>query len=663
MPVMAQAKTASAQAGHALPPFQRAAQWAQTVLALIVPLMTIGWVVNVPGRMGYLLFPEQVAALMLGIAAAVVFLGEIPGNRRWWQTTIDSTFVVAALALGIHMFLRFPILSEQSFFHPTESLIAGLLAIVVVLEGVRRRIGLALIIVFALFFVYAIWGDAIPGPLSARAQAPTDLVRYLATDSTAMLGAALAIACFIVVTFVLLGQLLLATGGTEVFTGLAVRLAGQGHGNSAKVAVLASGFMGSISGSAVSNVVSTGVVTIPMMRRAGFNARSAGAIEAVASTGGQLMPPVMGAAAFLMAENLRIPYNDIIQAAILPALLFYFAVYLQIDFTARKYRFKALKDIDSRTLMQVLRQAWIIVVPFGVLLYGLFSLNQPAELAALYGAGVLVVLVLIFGGVAGRLSLSQWVGIFANTGRLVGEVILITAIAGMIIGLLSTTGLGFALSMALLDFGRSSLFLLLVVTAIICIILGMGLPTTGVYLLLASLAAPSIMQLGVGGIEAHMFVIYFGMLSMITPPVGLAAFAGASIAGGPAIGTALTAVRYGWIAYLLPFLFVYQPGLLMQTTWADTALILAATVVAVPLITAAIMGHGLRPIGPVGRVVALGVGGLALMPGQAFAIAAEIELLAIAAAAVLIALHARAAQRDGAAPETISATDDPVARS
>jgi TRAP transporter 4TM/12TM fusion protein len=361
-----------------------------------------------------------------------------------------------------------------------------------------------------------------------------------------------------------------------------------------------------------------------------------------------------------MAENLRLPYNEIIKAAILPALLFYFAVYLQIDFTARKYRFKALSDIDSRTLMQVLRQAWIIVVPFGVLLYGLFKLNQPAELAALYGAAALVVLVLAFGGVGGRLRLAQWVGIFANTGRVVGEVILITAIAGMIIGLLATTGLGFALSLALLDFGRSSLFLLLVVTAMICIILGMGLPTTGVYLLLASLAAPSIMQLGIGGIEAHLFVLYFGMLSMITPPVGLAAFAGASIAGGPAIGTALTAVRFGWIAYLLPFLFVYQPGLLLQTTWADTALIVAATMVAVPLITAAIMGHGLRPIGPLGRVVALGVGGLALLPAQAFAGAAQVEIVALAVAVVLIVLHARHAMRDGDthAPVVVSAADE-----
>ncbi|KPQ05548.1 MAG: TRAP-type uncharacterized transport system, fused permease component [Rhodobacteraceae bacterium HLUCCA12] len=640
-----------------LTPFQTIARTAMMIVAVAVPLVTIIWVTNVPGRLGFLLYPEQVAALMLGMAAAVVFLGEIPGCDRAWKMVRDTLFAVAALGFGVHLFLRFPILSEQAFFHPTEALIVGVLSVLIVLEGVRRRIGLALIVVFLVFFVYAIFGDVIPGALSARTQNPLDLFRYLGTDSGAMLGPALAIACFIVVTFVLMGQLLLSTGGTEVFTGLAVRLAGQGHGNSAKVAVLASGFMGSISGSAVSNVVSTGVVTIPMMRRAGFNARSAGAIEAAASTGGQLMPPVMGAAAFLMAENLRLPYNDIIAAALLPAILFYFAVYLQIDFTARKYRLKALSDIDGRTLKQVLRHIWIIAVPFSILLYGLFQLNQPAELAALYGAGALVVLVVFFGGVGGRLNLRQWVEILSRTGRIVGEVILITAIAGMIIGLLATTGLGFALSMALLDFGRSSLFMLLVVTALICIILGMGLPTTGVYLLLASLAAPSIVELGVGGIEAHLFVLYFGMLSMITPPVGLAAFAAASVAGGPAIGTALTALRYGWIAYCLPFLFVYQPGLLMQTTWADTALVLVATTVAVPLITAAILGHGLRPLGPLGRLLAVVFGGLALLPSSAFAGAKQVELVALAAAIALMVLHIRSAWRNPETLETVSARD------
>jgi len=626
-----------------------------TVLAVAIPLTTIAWVTNVPGRLGFLFYPEQVAALMLGMASTVVFLNELPRSDNRWHKIRDTLLAIVSLAFGIHLFIRFPVLSEMSFYHPTEAALTGLVAIGVVLEGVRRRIGMALIIVFAFFFLYAIFGDIVPGQLQARTQAPLDLLRYLGTDSSAMLGAALAIACFVVVTFVLMGQLLAATGGTEVFTGLAVRLAGQGHGNSAKVAVIASGFMGSISGSAVSNVVSTGVVTIPMMRRAGLDARTAGAIEATASTGGQLMPPVMGAAAFLMAENLRIPYNDIIAAALIPSLLFYFAIYMQIDFMARKLRLKALSDIDGRTLKQILRHIWVILVPFGILMYGLFKLNQPAELAALNGAGALVLLVLIFGGVGGRLSFAQWVELLSSTGRIVGEVILITAIAGMIIGLLATTGVGFALSMALLDFGRSSLFLLLVVTAVICIILGMGLPTTGVYLLLASLAAPSIVQLGVGGIEAHLFVLYFGMLSMITPPVGLAAFAAASLAKGPPLGTSVTAMRFGWMAYLLPFLFVYQPGLVLQTTWTDTALIVVASVIAIPLIIAAMVGHGLRPLGTAGRLVFLGVGLLALFPINQAAGGMFLQVASIVAAFIVIVVHYVGSSQNRESVEIISA--------
>ncbi|HHX91314.1 MAG TPA: TRAP transporter large permease subunit, partial [Paracoccus sp.] len=266
-----------------------------------------------------------------------------------------------------------------------------------------------------------------------------------------------------------------------------------------------------------------------------------------------------------------------------------------------------------------------------------------------------VVLVLIFGGVGGRLSFARWIELLSSTGRIVGEVILITAIAGMIIGLLATTGVGFALSMALLDFGRSSLFLLLVVTAVICIILGMGLPTTGVYLLLASLAAPSIVQLGVGGIEAHLFVLYFGMLSMITPPVGLAAFAAASLAKGPPLGTSVTAMRFGWMAYLLPFLFVYQPGLVLQTTWTDTALIVVASVIAIPLIVAAMVGHGLRPLGAAGRLVFLGVGLLALFPIDQAAGGKFLQVASIVAAFIVIGIHYARASQSRQTVEIISA--------
>lgn len=625
---------------------QRIARGMGLVLAGLLPLIAIFAVAQGPQRLGMLVYPEQIAALMLGMSTAIVFLGRLAVTPRALQATVDGILALMGLALGVHLYIRFPILSEGSFFHPTESLIVGLVALIVVLEGVRRAIGGALLVVFGVFLVYAMFGDLVPGQLTARAQALPDILRFLGTDSTAMLGPALAIACFIVVVFVLLGQLLVVTGGTEVFTGLAATIAGKGHGNAAKVAVLASGFFGSISGSAVSNVMSTGVVTIPMMRRAGFTRQNAAAIEAVASTGGQLMPPVMGAAAFLMAEYLRMPYREIILAALIPALLFYLSVYVQIDFSARKNKLAILADIEERPVRTILMQSWVIAVPFGVLLFGMFSLNQPAELAALSGGLSLMLLTIVFGGAKGRVGLRAWVQAFTNTGRVVGEVILITAIAGMIIGLLATTGLGFALSMALLDFGRSSLFMLLVITAVICIILGMGLPTTGVYLLLASLAAPSLIQLGVGGIEAHMFVLYFGMLSMITPPVALAAFAGASLSGAPPMQTAIRAVRFGWIAYLLPFLFVYQPGLLMQGSWTETLAITAAAVLAIPLVTAGLIGHGLRPLQPLPRFAAIAVGLLVLLPQHTMTGALLIEIVAFFAGIVMVALHVARSRRE-----------------
>jgi TRAP transporter 4TM/12TM fusion protein len=554
--------------------------WLLGALGLAVALIPVVWSLDIPQSLGLLVYPEQVAGLVLGLGAAAVFLRHRPGASAAARA-VDLALALGALWIGGHVFLRFQVLSEGAFFHPEESLALGILMTVVILAGLRRVAGTSLIVILAVLALYALFSDHVPGRLEGRPIPWDEILAYIGTDSTATLGSPLQVAAFVVILFILFGRLLVATGGAEVLTEAARGMAGNRPGSTAKMAVIASGFMGSISGSAVSNVMSTGVVTIPAMRKAGFSPERAGAIEAVASTGGQLLPPVMGAAAFLMAEFLRLPYQEIILAALIPALLFYYAVYLQIGLISEKHRLGAGDQGDAMPWRIVLRQSVIVLGPMAMLLVGLFAFNMPAGKAVVWASGVLVLAGFLDLGGRGRLSPGAVLRAVIATGRDSAQILLVTAVAGMIIGLLSVSGFSFGLSFVLLDLGKGSLLGLLILTAAVSILLGMGLPTTGVYLLLAALAAPPLVKLGIGELEAHFFVLYFGLLSMITPPVALAAFAAASVSGGSAMGTAVQSMRFGWIAFILPFVFVYQPGLLMQGSvlvaeWSAVAIGIAA---------------------------------------------------------------------------------------
>ena len=566
-----------------------------TLLAFLVPVTAVAWVLSIPQRMNFLIYPEQVAALMLGAAMCVVYCRGATDAKTPLRFVIDTVLALSSLILGLYVYVRFPVLTEGAHLYPVEGLCLGIVVSVLVLEGLRRVVGWTLVIITLAMFAYAWWGNYVPGPLRGRGLEFSDVMRFVGTDSAATWGSALQIASFVVVIFVLFGGLLLAVGGGDFFTQLAMRVAGRGPGNTAKVAVVASGLFGSISGSAVSNVMSTGVMTIPMMKKAGFRSDQSGAIEAVASTGGQLAPPVMGAAAFLMAEMLQIPYRHILLAAIIPALLYYLSLYAQIDFIARRDGHGSAALMSDEKLRQVLIKGWLPLLSFVVLLGSIFRWNLRAEVAAIWALGLIVSVALI-GWVLRRqgpaLSPKDIAKGTAKTGGQVCDVLLICAAAGMIIGLLSATGLGFSLSLYLIGFGGQNLFGLLVITGLVGIVLGLGLPTTGVYLLLATMAAPALIQIGVPQLAAHMFVFYFGMLSMITPPIALAAFAAASISGAPQFKTGLQAFKFGWIAYLLPFLFIYKPAVLMVGEWYEICYVFASSLIALLLVSSGMIGHG-----------------------------------------------------------------------
>ncbi|MEO4041547.1 TRAP transporter fused permease subunit [Hoeflea sp. CAU 1731] len=582
----------------ALNPVKPAFEALVSAFSFLVPVIAVVWVLSVPQRMGFLVYPEQVAAFMLGAALFVVFARDM-SEKRPARQLLDSALAIASIGLGIYVYIRFPVLTEDVYQYPTEGLILGILVTILVLEGLRRVVGWTLVVITFLMLLYALYGDYVPGPLRGRGMEFGDVMRFVGTDSGGTWGPALQIAAFVVVIFVLFGGLLLAIGGGEFFTQAAMRVAGRGPGNTAKVAVVASGLFGSISGSAVSNVMSTGVMTIPMMKRSGFKPAQAGAIEAVASTGGQLAPPVMGAAAFLMAELLQMPYRSILLAAIIPAIIYYLSIYAQIDFIARRDKHGAADWLDRETIRSVLAKGWLPLIAIVVLIGSIFTWNKRAEVAAIWSIAVLVIIsgsLWLAGRGRPKLSPREIAANVTKTGGQICDILLICAAAGMIIGLLSATGLGFSLSFFLIGFGGKSLFGLLVITGLVGIVLGLGLPTTGVYLLLASMAAPALVQLGIEPLSAHMFVFYYGMLSMITPPIALAAFAAASISGAPQLQTGMQALRFGWVAYLLPFLFVYKPGLLMEGHWYEIAYVFVSSLTALLLVCGGMVGHALTPL-------------------------------------------------------------------
>ena len=398
----------------------------------------------------------------------------------------------------------------------------------------------------------------------------------------------------------------------------------------------------------MANVAATGVVTIPLMTSGGYTRRSAGAIEAVASTGGQLMPPVMGATAFLMAEYLEVPYSEVAIAALLPAILYFVSLFIQADLEAGR---QGIGRIDERLiprLSKVIVAGWLLPLPFVVLIVGLFVLHMPPDTAAFYAAVTLIVLAGAFGYRGRRLTPRDIVLALRGTGLLVVEIIMITSAAGIIIGILNLTGLGFAIPLALTQSGLTDPLVLAFLCALISIVLGMGMPTLGVYVLLAGLVAPMLVQAGIPTMAAHLFVMYFGVMSMITPPVAIAAFAAATIAKSGPMMTGVSAARFGWPAYLVPFLFLFSPSMLLDGPWLDVAVTAATAIGGVLLVSIGVVGHLVRPLGIVLRVIYIAAGVALLVPPTMFSRAVELNVVGVGLGALLIAQEAVHRRRSAA---------------
>lgn len=588
-------------------------------LAAGIVLIAIGWALSLQREIGVDLYPQQFFAAVLFFTLPLAFL-TLPARRDASRNVVPWLDLgVAGISMGALGFIAvgYPDLVLMIFARPPEIWVPGIIILLTLLEALRRATGWALVLIVIAFLLYALFGDIVPGRLQGRAQSWQLLAGYMAVDSNGILGLPISVASTVVIAFILFGVLLGITGGSQFFTDAAMLGMGRFRGGSMKIAVLASGFFGSISGSAVANVVGTGVVTIPMIKRDGYPAHKAGAIEAVSSTGGQLMPPVMGASAFLMAEFLALPYNQIVLAALVPAILYYVALFIQADLEAAKLGIRAVPR-SQIPRARVVAVGLHFALAFAVLIYLLFWERFQPERAALWSVLMLCTTALIFGYKGQRPSLFNLFASISRTGHAVLEILLICAASGIVIGVLNITGLSFNLTYLLVQVGGGSALLLLGLSAIVCIILGMGLPTLGVYVLLAALVAPALVQVGIEPIAAHLYVLYFGMMSMITPPIALAAFAAASLAKAPPMATGWAAMRFGWSAYVIPVLFVYSPTLILIGRPTEILSAVMTAVIGVWLVSSALAGFFAKSLSPAMRVAFAAAGLLALIPARAF---------------------------------------------
>ncbi|MGI9414883.1 MAG: TRAP transporter permease [Hyphomicrobiales bacterium] len=581
-------------------------------LRAVLVATVASWTFDVPGRLALALYTEQFLALVIGLCTAIVLL-EGAEFKPALVRAADSLLAALVLALFVYVAVNYPSMQLSLALAPPAAVALGVIMIAGVLEATRRKTGPFLPILVLLLIGFAFVGPHLPDIFKTRPVTFSRLVVYLGLDTNALFGKVMAIASIVVIPFIVFGHLLNAFGGSGFFARLAAASVGRFRGGPAKVSVVGSAVFGMVSGSAVANVASVGSVSIPMMARAGYQRHVAAAIEAVSSTGGQLMPPIMGASAFLMAELLELPYRSVVVAAILPALFFYLALFLAVDLEARRMGIGAVSPED-RVGEDTRIRGWRFLIPIAVLLYLLFIEKRTAEYAGVYSVVALIAVHLTFPfrDFPGRARQVVSALLQAMTG--VTDIIMIAASAGLIIGVLNITGISFAITLQMLAISQNSLALLLVLTAGLSILLGLGMPTVGVYILLATLAAPALVELGVPVLAAHFYVLYFGMLSMITPPIAIASFAAATVANTNPWTTSFASVRLGAAVFLVPVAFVLQPELLLLGGVAETLLAAARLTLAVIIFTAVTTGYTTRPLNLTQRIIGGAVALINVLP-------------------------------------------------
>ncbi|NLS09573.1 TRAP transporter permease [Nesterenkonia sp. MY13] len=507
----------------------------------------------------------------------------------------DGILALLALVPAYYVWANYEQLVIQAGRFTDNDVIVATLLVVLVLEAARRVTGWALPILALLFVVFGLYGRDMPGLLRHRGfDWETQAYQFLATTE-GIFGTAIGVSATYIFLFILFGAFLAKSGMSQMFNDLALAIAGQSRGGPAKVATLASGFMGSINGSAIANVVSTGAFTIPLMKKIGYTRNFSGAVESSASVGGQILPPIMGAAAFIMAETIGVPYTTIALAAIVPALLYYISLIAQIHLRATRMGLKGISKDNLPDVMDVLKERGHMMIPLLFLLYMLFFSGRTILYSAFLT--ILVTIAVAMLRKSSRMSLREILEALENGTRSALGVAVACATVGIIVGVVSLSGFGVTLASAIVTVSQGNLFWTLFLTMIACLVLGMGLPSIPAYIVTATMAAPALTELGVEPLVAHLFVFYFGLFANITPPVALAAFAASGISGGKPMATGGAAFKLASAGFVIPYIFVYSPDLLLRDVgFLDGVLVVGSAVVAILLLSTALEGHFMEPM-------------------------------------------------------------------
>jgi TRAP transporter 4TM/12TM fusion protein len=544
--------------------------------------------------------------LIAGTVALLAASWLSPARARSTLSWADTMLGIAAIVVGLYIighaeFLR---TRAQVFPHPND-MWASIAGIILILELTRRLAGLALVIIVAVFLAYGFVGPWLPGVLNHRGYAPARFFAFIYTDN-GILGPTTAISSTYIILFITFAAFLQASRVGEYFVNFAFAAAGGARGGPAKVAVFASGLMGMINGTSAGNVVSTGSLTIPLMKKVGYRPQTAASVEAAASSGGQIMPPIMGAGAFIMAEITAIPYKDIVIAALIPAVLYFVSVYLMVDKEALKNNMKGLPR-DQLPRFDVLVRRVFLFIPIIILIGALFmgySVIRAGTLAM--GAAAVVSW---FTPV--RMGIKEILYALEIAARMSLQLVAVCAAAGVIVGVIALTGIGTRFSSLLLGFAGQSQFLALIFAMLVSIILGMGMPTTAAYAVAAAVIAPGLIRLGIEPLTAHFFIFYYAVMSAITPPVALASYAGAAIAQSDPMRTSVESFKIGLAAFIVPFIFFFNEGLLMQGAWLDIIHVSVTALGGIYLMASAVQGWMFGRLGwPLRILTAIGALGM-----------------------------------------------------
>jgi TRAP transporter 4TM/12TM fusion protein len=557
----------------------------------------------------------QQLSFFLGFAMALAFIRnplhpKKPNSKIY--ILVDLILAALSFSLGVYIWIDYWEFIFRVGIPTRLDILFSIVAVILVLEATRRTVGLPLLIIALVFLVYTFFGHLLPAPLSHKAYGIERITTTFFMTQNGIFGIPLKVMTQFIFLFVAFGAFFGMCGGTQFFIDIASALFGRLKGGPAKIAVAVSGMMGTISGSAVANTVTTGTFTIPLMKRIGFEPHVAGAVEATASSGGAFMPPVMGAAAFVMAEFLGVSYISICKAALIPAILYFLAIFSIVHFYSLKIGIQGLPQSEVPAIGKVLYEKWLFIVPLVILILTLIAGYSP-RVAVLYS--LLATVVVTMFKKETRFTTSKFLRALADSADNSVMIACACATAGIVIGIVLLTGMGAKITALVIDVSAGSLLIALPVIMLASLLFGMGLPTVVCYVLLAATVAPSLVNLGVLPLAAHLFIFYFGMLCMVTPPVSFAAYAGAAIARAEPMKTGWTAWTFALAGFLLPYMFVYNKSLLLIGSAVSIVPAVFTSLIGIICLGAGIIGYLITEVRFHERILLLLAAFLLIKPG------------------------------------------------